>query len=242
MPQRKPTFNWSLLDRKDLIKFLYLIHPEVSEKRISVTVFQKILSKHLKSKLPITVSKKLDKFTETGSVYVGGTYFSDYDKNHRRCIEISFFYNLDQKYLKLSKRGFYGICILATDTILHEIMHMRQYRRRNFKFLPDYASTAEKSSQRQEQSYLGNSDEVDAYSFNIACDLMDKFKKDERKVANYLREGQILRRSSGWKMYLRAFDFNHNHPIIRRLKKKIIKYLPNAKLGKPYKSKDWINC
>ena len=137
MPQRKPTFNWSLLDRKDLIKFLYLIHPEVSEKRISVAAFQKILSKHLKSKLPITVSKKLDKFTETGSVYVGGTYYSDYDKKHRRCIEISFFYNLDQKYLKLSKRGFYGICILATDTILHEIMHMRQYRRRNFKFLPD---------------------------------------------------------------------------------------------------------
>jgi hypothetical protein len=37
------------------------------------------------------------------------------------------------------------------DTILHEIMHMRQYRRRKFKILPDYASTAEKTEQRAEQ-------------------------------------------------------------------------------------------
>jgi len=241
MPQRNPTFNWSLLDRKDLIKFLYLIHPEVSNQKISVSKFHKIIAAHLKNKLPITVTKKMDKTTEPGMVYVGGTYYSDFDKHHRRCIEIIMCYNPTQKYLELSKKGYRGICILAADTILHEIMHMRQYRRRKFKFLPDYASTAEKSSQRQEQSYLGNSDEIDAYSFNIACDLMDRFKNNEKQVAHYLRETQKLRRSSGWKMYLTAFDFNHNHPIIRRLKKKIIKYLPNAKLGKPYKSKDWIN-
>jgi hypothetical protein len=45
---------------------------------------------------------------------------------------------------------------------------MRQFRRRNFKQLPDYASNAEKSEIREEQEYLGCKDEIDAYSFNIA--------------------------------------------------------------------------
>ena len=73
---------------------------------------------------------------------------------------------------------------------MHELIHMRQYRRRKFKVLPDYASNADKTEQRDEQSYLGNSDEIDAYSYNIACELMDKFKYDTAKVVNYLNEDQ----------------------------------------------------
>jgi hypothetical protein len=42
-------------------------------------------------------------------------------------------------------------------------------------------------------------------------------------------------------MYLEAFDQNHQHPIIRRLKQKVIRYFPNAIDGKPYRNKDWIN-
>jgi hypothetical protein len=135
------------------------------------------------------------------------------------------------------------MCYTIADTILHEIMHMRQYRRRKFKILPDYASTAEKTEQRAEQEYLGCSDEVDAYSFNIACELMDKFKYDPVQVIQYLNEDQkgLRRRHNSWRMYLKAFDHNHDHTIIKRLKKKIIKYLPRAINGKPYRNKDWIS-
>jgi len=43
-------------------------------------------------------------------------------------------------------------------------------------------------------------------------------------------------------MYLKAFDYNHDHKIIKRLKKRVIRYLPNAELGRPYRTADWINC
>jgi len=193
-------------------------------------------------KLPVIIRKKWEKRSDINMVYVGGTYYRDLDKAHQKCIEIEIFYKFGETTLLLSKQGFRRICCLIADTILHEIIHMRQYRRRKFKILPDYASTAEKTSQRQEQEYLGHSDEIDAYSFNIACDLMSKFRNNQKQVINYLNKKRFQRRDwNNWKSYLLAFDKNHNHPIIKRLKQKIVKYLPNTILGKPYKSKDWIN-
>jgi hypothetical protein len=41
-------------------------------------------------------------------------------------------------------------------------------------------------------------------------------------------------------MYLKAFEHDHNHIILRRVKKKIVRYLGAAKMGKPYRNKDWI--
>jgi hypothetical protein len=122
-------------------------------------------------------------------------------------------------------------------------MHMRQYRRRKFKDLPDYASTAAREEKRQEQEYLGNSDEVDAYSFNIACELMDKFNGNSKLAFEYLNEKQKgkNRKHNCWRMYLKAFDHDHNHPIIQRVKKKVIRYMPHALNGKPYRNKDWIS-
>jgi hypothetical protein len=241
MARHKSKYNWSLLDRKDLIKFMSLIYPEVTDQKISIPKFHRFLTSYLKSRLPIIVTKKTDKTVERGLVYVGGTYYRDNDKSRRKCIEIIFFYNPEDRTLFLSKWKFFKFCKSTADTLLHEIMHMRQYRRRKFKILPDYTSTAEKTQQRREQEYLGNTDEIDAYSFNIACDLMDKFYGDTKLAANYLTENHYVRKQNSWQMYLSAFDYNHNHPIIKRLKKKIIGYFPNAKLGKPYRSKDWIN-
>lgn len=242
MTRTRSKFDWSLLDRKDLTSYAYLINPELCEKRISIPKFHKILTKHIKSKVPIIATKKIEKTARLNEIYIGGTYYSDNDKRRKRCIEIIFCYG-EGKTITITKRQFRQLCVQLADTILHEIMHMRQHRRRKFKVLPDYASTAESTTKRREQEYLGNTDEIDAYSFNIACALMQKFRNNTRKAVNYLDHNRKLSPMSnwGWAMYLDAFDRNHSHPIIRRLKKKIIRYFPNAQEGKPYKGKDWIN-
>jgi hypothetical protein len=96
---------------------------------------------------------------------------------------------------------------------------------------------------RKEQSYLGCTDEIDAYSFNIACELLDKFKNDNKLAINYIskrqRKGNL--KSNTLRTYLKAFEYNYNHPIIKRLKKRVIRYMPHAEQGKPYRTKDWIN-
>ena len=118
---------------------------------------------------------------------------------------------------------------------------MRQYRRRNFKSLPQYASTAARTKVREEQEYLGCTDEIDAYGFNIACELVTKFNGNQKSIIKFLNQDlKGLRRKGCWMMYLTAFKHDHNHEIIKRLKKKIIRYLPRAYSGKPFKSCDWI--
>lgn len=242
MSARRSKFDWSLLDREGLAECFWQIYPEITGKEIHITEFHKILYKHVKKYLPVKIAKGKDAKVEFDWVYVGGTYYSDLDKSKQLCIELVLMYNSFQNKITMPARRFRRMCYAMADTILHEIMHMRQYRRRKFKVLPDYASTAEKREQRQEQEYLGNSDEIDAYSFNIACELMSKFNNNKNQVFKYLNEDQksLRRRHNGWRMYLKAFDHNHDHPIIKRTKKKIIRYLAHAEIGKPYKNKDWI--
>jgi len=244
MAMRGFNFDWSILDRQSLIKMLLMIQSEIVDKSLTPDKIHSILAKHIKKYLPVKVSKKLDPIVESGWIYVGGMYYSDYDEEFKKSIEISFVYNPLEKKLCLSKSKFQRICRTFSDTILHEIMHMRQYRRREFKILPEYESNAERTEQRQEQSYLGCTDEIDAYSFNIACELIDKFGLDYPAIIDYVGtkhwKGKL--KSSSLKMYLKAFEYNHDHKIIKRLKKRVIRYLPNAELGRPYRTTDWINC
>ena len=135
------------------------------------------------------------------------------------------------------------MCYSIADTIMHEVIHMRQYRRRNFKDIPGYYSTASLAKKRNEQVYLGHDDEIDAYSFNIACQLLDRFSGNRKEIANYLNKdfGDKRLKKDGFKMYMDTFDHDHGHRVIRKLKKKVINYLPNAEeLGKPYKTSDWL--
>jgi len=237
-------FNWAVLDRAGIINSFWELYPYITGRDIKISKFHAALTAHIKNYLPVKVAKRQDQKVAFDWVYVGGTYYSDLDEEHRPCIELVFVYNSFQDTINIPRNRYRRMCYIMADTILHELMHMRQYRRRKFKVLPDYASTAEKTEKRQEQSYLGNSDEIDAYGFNIACELLDKFKNDTDLVIQYLNEDQkgLRRRHNSWRMYLKAFDHDHEHPIIRRTKKKVIKYLPQAVVGKPYRNKDWINC
>lgn len=243
MAKQKISFDWSILSREELVQYFWLVKDQLTKEPLSVPKFHRILSEHIKKILPIRIFRKVDFKVESNWIYVGGTYFSEYDKKKRKCIDLELFYNPIEEKISMPAKRYHKMCYTMADTVLHEIIHMRQYRRRNFKDLPDYNSTAEKTQKRQEQSYLGCSDEIDAYGFNIACDLLHKFKGNHSKAIAYLNQAQRGRSSkqNSWRMYLKAFDHDHNHPIIKRLKTKVIRYLPHAEVGKPYRNKDWIN-
>lgn len=242
MGTSRSKFDWSILDRRSLIDYFFSLYPEVCNQKMPVDKLHAKISKHVKKYAPVRIAKKKDIKVDDDWVWVGGTYYSDWDQEKRQCIELVLVYNLFQEKITLTKKRYERLCYSMADTLLHEIMHMRQYRRRKFKDLPDYASTAAREEKRQEQEYLGNSDEIDAYSFNIACELMDKFQGNYKQVINYLNEKQKgkIRKHNCWRMYLKAFDHDHNHPIIQRVKKKVIRYIPHAINGKPYRNKDWI--
>ena len=236
-------FNWSILDRKALVEHFFSLYPEIEGKTYPIHQFHTKLSRHIKKLVPVRIAKLRSSKVDSGWIWVGGVYYSNKDQDRRQCIELNFSYNLFDDEITISRRRFLRMCYTAADTLLHEIMHMRQYRRRKFKVLPDYASTAAREAKRREQEYLGNSDEMDAYSFNIACEILDKFGNNTKRAINYLNEDQKghRRRHSCWIMYLKAFDYDHKHPIVQRVKSKVIRYIPHALQGKPYRNSDWIN-
>lgn len=239
----KVKFNWSTLDRNTIANFVLEIAPKLTKQPIDVDIFHAKLTRHIKNLVPVRFKKNRNFKVEPNQIWVGGAYYSDKDEDRQKCIELVLEYPLFYDQVKISKQKFVKIAYSIADTLLHELIHMRQFRRRNFKVLPDYESTASRVNIRIEQSYLGCSDEIDAYSFNIACELIDKFKGNETDIVNYLNENQkgIRRKSNSWRMYLKAFQHDHNHPIIQRVKKKVVRYLPQAQLGKPYRNKDWID-
>ena len=236
-------FDWSSLDREYLTQLFWETSDKIVGKELPISLIHSTISAHIKKHLPIKVAKHTNPDVEFGFVYIGGCYYSTQDYDNKKCIELILSYNTFEDKLTISRHRFKQMSVLFADTMLHEIIHMRQFRRREFKDLPDYASTAEKRETRDQQSYLGNSDEIDAYAFNASCELVSKFYGDHNKIVKYLNETQRKTRGKldTWKMYLKAFDYDHDHYIIQRLKKKIIRYLPYADLGKPYRNRDWIS-
>ena len=232
-------FNWSLLDRDNLYSMLYSAGRDIVGKKFAVKDLQKLLSTHIKSHLPVKVVRKQNDHTQKrGLIYMGGAYYSDYDKNYyTRFIEIVLSYHPLDNVIKLTEYRWTRLCSIFADTILHEIIHMRQYRSRNFKAIPGYESTAYYHKQRVDQQYYGDRDEMGAFSFNIACDLIDRFGYDRKSIQKYMDSMQAKKhKKTTYHRYLAAFDWNHNHPRIRQMKKKILHQLEYAYVGKPFKT------
>jgi len=237
---RKP-FNWSLLDRSSLYSMLYGLKPFVVGKKLPAKTIQKLLSTHIKSYLPIRVTMQQNATHEKGLIYVGGAYYALYDQQDKNHIEVNFGFKNKSDSIRITDARWRRMCILFADTVLHEIIHLRQYRSRNFKELPGYLSTAYYAKDRKEQEYYGHKDEMGAFAFNIACELYDKFGTDFSAAKKYL-DTNLTKRSkrTSWHRFLKAFNWDHTHLIVRSMKKKIIRNLPYAEIGKPFKTQDYL--
>lgn len=235
-------FDWSTLDRYYIISHVMSLGPLLLGQRLPAIEVHSILKNNLKILAPLKIRREYSYKVDPGIPYIGGSYHSYLDQEYDKCIELCFYYFDQDTMITFNRRQLYNTAVLIADTILHEIMHMRQYRRREFKSLPDYKSKAYKSDIRKEQAYLGNSDELDAYAFNISCELFEKFKGNTDDIVKHLNKPvNNYRHKTTWKIYIKAFEHDHNHPIIKRLKKKVVGYLSAAAIGKPYKTNDWIN-
>lgn len=243
---RADGYNWFLLDRYLVAEMLYLLRPSLVQVKKTPVEISSIIKRAINFfEIPVNIRTCYKKETKLQHVYVGGFYFSLEDKNRRKPITIVLQYNNNDKDspITLDNKDFKKLCMSIADTLMHEIMHLRQYRRRKFKDIPGYESTARLAKKRNEQIYLGHDDEIDAYSFNIACQLNDLYRGDKNKVVAHLqkskKDGRV--KNTCYKMYMEAFDYDGNHRVIKKIKRKVMRYLPYAKeLGKPYKTNDWL--
>jgi hypothetical protein len=76
-----------------------------------------------------------------------------------------------------------------------------------------------------------------AHSFNIAQDMLDKYGWDLKAIKEYLDSNVPKRvRPTGWGRFMKSFDYDHTHPKVVQMKRKIMTQLENAWYGKPFKT------
>ncbi len=236
------TIDWSTLDRKKLFEILNGARKNVVGRKLLIEDLHKILANQIRKKIPVKVKLLRSAEQEHGIVYIGGCYYGDEDEEfNNRYVEIILSYFIWDEYLTITQHRWRRMCEVFADTVLHEIIHIRQYRTRKWKIIPGYCSSAELANQRKNQNYYGHPDEIGAYAFNIACELYDRFGNNQNLSIKYLNSNQATRhKSSTYLRYLKTFDMDHQHKVIKRLKKKVIYYLPYAKIGKPFKTSNYL--
>jgi hypothetical protein len=235
-------YDWSQLDRKTLTSIIGKAKNNIVETPIRGLKFTKLIRGQIRNAgIPINIKTCFDPNTQLNQIQVGGLYEGAKDKKNQKAITITLYYHAKKELININYVKWRKLCYEIADTVLHEVIHARQYRRRRFKHIEGYESMAESAKQRNKQEYLGHADEIDAYAFNIACHLKDMFRSNQKSKIDYLNKTFDGRAKQNlYTMYLYAFDFDHNHEVIKKLKKKIIHYMPYAELGKPYKTNDWL--
>jgi hypothetical protein len=210
-------------------------------KKLTHDKLHRLITTHVKRAFPIRIKKYIDAKIQQRLVYTGGVYYSEYDQKGKPAIEVNFSYHPWDEYIKMTEYRWRKMSIRFADVVLHEMIHMRQFRARNFKAIPGYQSTVELAKDRKQQEYLGDRDEMGAFGYNIACEMIDRFGYNPTTIKRYMDTNGAKRHTNTWWFnYLKAFEFNHDHKIIRRMKHKVMMQLENAYIGKPFKTTDWL--
>jgi hypothetical protein len=162
---------------------------------------------------------------EQNDIDFNAYYDSGLDEFGDVSIEIYFITNPYNEFIILDNEGFDVIVRRLADSIIHEMIHMKQSRSRDFLEVDDMAYTQVEDERLEAMLYLGNADEIYAYAHNIAYELLDKgdlktcLKKLETPSKLKLEDSSNL-----W-AYLHTFYNDPDHPVIKRLIKRVYKNL-----------------
>lgn len=144
-------------------------------KEITPKEFARKLNKHLNSLHAIRVRliEADPQYLDKDDFSIGAEYDPDLDEQGKKQIIINLFVNHPKSvpWLITDNRAQRFVLELV-EALVHEYQHLDQYRSRNFKLQKEhFISEHSDSSIRNEQEYLGNPDEIDAYAANIATRL-----------------------------------------------------------------------
>ncbi len=167
---------------------------------------------------PITVRLEFnDTILDQDEFTVGGLYDVVRDENKLKPLAFFFIMNhLSDTEWQITDSIADELALELIEALAHEYQHLYQYRIRDYVLNRDYKSQAKDPKLKEDQEYLGQPDEIDAYATNIAV----KFY-----LGNHNKSQTAKKFSLDLKNYYKAFG--PHHPVIKQLLKKIFKKLRN---------------
>lgn len=175
-----------------------------------------------------------DSSVPKGYFKVDGTFFPLTDKefytgeNDEYPISVTVYTNPKTKRISFSREGLLELCSMVSDVIVHEWMHLKQSRARNWIELEKGLRSSKKYRysvlSKSRLNTLTDDDEIEAYSKDIATQIM---KTHGNKIASL----DFLRRpakntSAFLDLYLETFP--SGHPVLKRVLKKTTYFLERA--------------
>jgi len=170
--------------------------------------------------IDLSIKTKKDKNLSDGHFYVEAFYDAEDDFNGDTPIEVFMYHNFSDTNL-FEKPQVTDILIQLFDAVTHELKHQEQSRKRNYRVFSEHVT-------EPYSKYLADPDEVDAYAFSIAIELLRHMPKDRAEL--YMSKltvlGKIKRANALVSPILASYigEFKNN-PILVRLSKKVYKNL-----------------
>ena len=161
---------------------------------------------------------------EINDIAVNAYYDPDLDERKKIAIELVLVTNPNTNYIMFDDTSWLMFCLTIADSLAHELIHMRQHRQRCFEDVSQRHATAF-NEHPDAAEYLSDPDEIDAYAFNIAQEL--KIHPNPIQKLNQLKDIKLEDSINLW-AYVQTFDKNPDHPVIRRLLKKVYKNLKGS--------------
>jgi len=184
---------------------------DIIGKKITPKNFVQRLGKHLSrnhaTRVKLYVGK--DEHLDRGDFSIGAEYDPDLDEKKKKQLIINFIVNYPKRGLWLITPELADRFVIdMVETLVHEYQHQHQYRSRRFKINRGFVSKSTDPALKEDQEYLGQPDEIDAYSANIAARfwILNHKLKENADSLDLLQYYKV---------------FGKTHPVTRKLLKKI---------------------
>lgn len=183
--------------------------------------FQKLLNRIRKefkqNQIEIKIKTVRDKSLNLEVFYANGYYDPEDDRQGDCPIELVITHNFPKDHIWYPTHVT-ELLVQIFDTVVHELRHQGQYRKRKFR------QTLPRENTHKE--YLSDPDEIDAYSVSITCELVRSL--GATRAIRYLHNPETVSRlrlggnyvSPSLSMYCGEFTTTSN-PVIKRLVKKV---------------------
>jgi len=169
----------------------------------------------------IAIKSKKDKTLDADKWYIMAYYDAENDFNSETPIEVIVHHNLDGSE-QFGQHQVISFLIEIFDATVHEFRHQYQSMRRGHNEYVEHAETS------PYDIYLANQDEVDAYAFSIAIELLRTLEPARAKrnlsrisIMSKMRTGAVYT-SPTLRAYIGHFGMNE---LTKRLAKKIYYHL-----------------
>lgn len=172
---------------------------------------------------------------DSGDMNMNAAYDPFDDEDELEPFYIDLIFSPKDETIAFDPEGIDNIKDRILDALEHEMIHMRQYRSRDFVKQRRYKTKSSDPTIKKSKEYLGNDDEIEAFAKNISSELVRKAGKDgaldllrmANKTAGFKDEmGYLL--SPNLLGYLAMWGFDTQHPVIKKLLKKVYFYIQNA--------------